>query len=423
MATATRTLYSALALTAVAAGGLGFGIARWTSTPAPVAAPVERKPLYWYDPMAPAQHFDKPGKSPFMDMQLVPRYADGGSIGAPATPGVTAEAPAVRVDAAAAQSLGVRLTTVTRGTLASGQTVTGSVDFNQRDVAIVQSRTAGFVERAYNRAPGDIIGAGTPLADVLMPEWAGAQAEYLAVRRTGDTALAGAARQRLRLLGMPEAIIAAAERSGVPRATVTIAAPRGGVITALDVRQGMTLAAGQTLAQIGGIGTVWLNAAVPETSAASVRVGQTVSARFAALPGERFSGRVTALLPTTQADSRTTTARIELANRGLRLRPGMFASVDLAGNARSALLVPSEAVIRTGTRILVMRAEKAGRYQPVEVTVGAENAGMTEITAGLAEGERVVASGQFLIDSEASLSGVDVTPLRGAAMTSAELRK
>ena len=419
----SSALYSALVLTTVAAGGLGFGIARWTATLTVVAAPAERKPLYWYDPMAPAQHFDKPGKSPFMDMQLVPRYADGGSAGTLSGSDVTAEAPAVRVDAAAAQSLGVRLATVTRGTLASAQTVTASVDFNQRDIAIVQSRTAGFVERVYGRAPGDAIGAGAPLADVLVPEWAGAQAEYLAVRRSGDTALASAARQRLRLLGMSEATIAAAEQSGAPSAIVTIAAPRSGVITALDVRQGMTLAAGQTLAQIGGIGTIWLNAAIPETSTANVRVGQAVIARFAALPGQRFSGRVTALLPTTQADSRTITARIELANRGSRLRPGMFASVDLAGSARLALLVPSEAVIRTGARILVMRAEKAGRYQPIEVTVGAENAGMTEITAGLAEGDSIVASGQFLIDSEASLSGVEVTPLAGAAMTPSDQRK
>ena len=402
--TSPRVIYGAMTLLALVAGGIGYGVARWTATSAVVAAPGERKVLYWYDPMAPGQHFDKPGKSPFMDMQLVPRYADGG---APTEP------VGVKVDAAAVQNLGLRVARVTRGILASSLTVTGSVELNQRDVAVVQSRSAGFVERVYGRASGDVVAAGAPLASLLVPEWAGAQTEYLAVRRTGDLPLANAARARLRLLGMPEEAIAAVDRSGKPQAVVTIAAPRGGVIASLDVRQGMTIAAGQTLAQINGLGTVWLNAAIPEASSGSVRVGQSVSASFAALPGEHLRGRITTLLPTTQAESRTMTARIELDNHALRLRPGMFATVDLAGAGRSALLVPSEAVIRTGKRVLVMRAGTGGRYQPVEVAIGTEAGGKTEIVAGLAEGDRVVASGQFLIDSEASLTGIEARPLSG----------
>ena len=172
---------------------------------------------------------------------------------------------------------------------------------------------------------------------------------------------------------------------------------------------------GQTLAQVSGLGTVWLNAAVPEARAGDVRVGQNASTTLAGFPGERFAGRVIAILPTTQADSRTLTVRIELPNRDGRLRPGMFASVALGGDAKPALLVPSEAVIRTGRRTLVMLAAGDGRYHPAEVRIGREAGGETEILAGLSPGENVVVSGQFLIDSEASLSGIEARPIGGGA--------
>jgi membrane fusion protein, copper/silver efflux system len=409
---------AAVALT-LAAGGVGYGLA-WLQTPkpGPAAAPpaAARKPLYWYDPMAPAQHFDKPGKSPFMDMQLAPRYADEGS----ATGG---EATGVKIDPAAVQSLGVRLATVERGDFAQSVDATGVLDFNQRAVAIVQARAGGFVQRVYDHAPGDVIRPGAPIADILVPSWGGAQAEYLAVRRTGDAALEAAARQRLRLLGMSEGAIAAVAKDGKSRSVVTVTAPIGGAIQTLDVRQGMTVAMGQTLAQVAGLSTVWLNAAVPEAQAGQVRVGAPARVELAAFPAESIAGQVAAILPSAQAESHTLTMRIELANRGGRLRPGMFATVHLDGAPHPALLVPSEAVIRTGTRALVMVAEDGGRYQPVEVRTGRENGGRTEILAGLDEGQKVVASGQFLIDSEASLGGIKATPLAAEPMTAPGMRR
>jgi Cu(I)/Ag(I) efflux system membrane fusion protein len=180
----------------------------------------------------------------------------------------------------------------------------------------------------------------------------------------------------------------------------------------------MTVSAGETLAEVNGLGTVWLNAAVPEAMAGQLRTGQSASATLAAYPGERFSGRVAAILPAVQAESRTLTVRVELPNRGGRLRPGMFASVDFGGSPRPALLVPSEAVIRTGERALVMLALAKGRYQPAEVQTGAEAGGQTEILAGLQEGEKVVASGQFLIDSEASLSAIEARPIAAQSIVS-----
>ena len=360
-----------------------------------------RKVLYWYDPMVPSQHFDKPGKSPFMDMQLVPRFADEAQASA-----------GVAIDAARTQSLGMRTAVVAMGTLDTSAVATGSVAFNERDVAIVQSRASGFVQRTYGRAPGDVIGAGAPLADILVPEWAGAQTEYLAVKRTGDEPLARAARQRLALLGMPPGTIASVERTGRVQNTITVASPSGGTIKSLGVRNGMTVAQGQTLAEVNGLGTVWLNAAVPESVAGLVSVGQGVRASFAAYPGENFPGRVAAILPSVEAASRTLTVRIELANRGGRLRPGMFATVSFTGNGGPAMLVPTEAVIRTGRRSLVMLALPGGRYQAAQVQLGREAGGQSEVVAGLAVGERIVTSGQFLLDSEASLSGLQTRPIR-----------
>ena len=232
-----------------------------------------------------------------------------------------------------------------------------------------------------------------------------------------------AARQRLQLLGIPAGTIAAVERSGHAQTVVTVATQVGGAIQTLEVRPGMTVAAGQTLAQVSGLGTVWLNAAVPEASTAQIRIGRAARATLSAWPGEVFTGRVAAILPATQADSRTLTVRIELANRGLRLRPGMFGRVDLGGDTATALTIPSEAVIRTGTRVLAMVVQPGGGYRPVEVRTGRESGGRTEIVAGLSEGQKVVASGQFLLDSEASLSGIEATPLGGEAMTPPEQRK
>lgn len=392
-------LAATFAAVALVAGAGGYYLAgSRNGAPAAGTPDTPRKPLYYYDPMVPQEHYDDPDSLSSMGMKTVPKYADA-SNGPTAKPGVT-------IDPSSMQSLGIRLATATTGTLAGMLDVTGAIDFNQRDVAVIQARAAGFIQRVYGRAPGDIIRAGAPIADVLVPEWGGAQGEYEAVRKTGDPSLIAAARQRLRLIGIPGGVAGG-------RGMTTIRSPIGGVIQTLDARAGVTLAPGQTLAQVNGLGTVWLNAAVPEVRASAVKVGQTANAELAGFPGEHFAGRVIAVLPTTQADSRTLTVRIELRNLGGRLRPGMFATVHLGGTSDTALLVPSEAVIRTGKRTLVMLADGKGRFRPAEVRIGREASGQTEILAGLASGEKVVASGQFLLDSEASLTGIAARPITG----------
>ncbi|MBI3090439.1 MAG: efflux RND transporter periplasmic adaptor subunit [Candidatus Tectomicrobia bacterium] len=388
-----------LALGATGGGWWARHDARSASTAAhapQAAAQTERKVLYWYDPMAPQQRFDQPGKSPFMGMELVPKYADE-----------TDKGSGVKIDPAAIQNLGVRLAKVERMPLATQVGATGLIAFNERDVAVVQSRVGGFVERAWPLAPGDVVKAGQPLVELLVPEWAAVQHEWLALRSVGDAALQAAASERLRLSGMPEALIREVEQSGTARSRYTVTAPIGGVVQALEVRAGMTVMAGQTLARLNGLSTVWLDVAVPEALADAVRVGSRAQARLPAFPGQLIEGRVTAILPALQETTRSLRVRVELPNPNGRLRPGLSAQVTLTSPLQdTALAVPTEAVIRTGQRALVMVAQDNGRFMPVEVTLGREIGDRTVIAAGLAERQHVIASGQFLIDSEASLRGI-----------------
>lgn len=366
----------------------------------PAASPTAdagKKVLYWHDPMVPSQKFDQPGKSPFMDMQLVPVYAD-----AAGDDGNVSISPRVQ------QNLGIRTAAVVRGNLASAVAVVGSVAYNERDAALVQARSNGFLERLYVRAPLDPVHKGQVLAEVYVPDWVAAQEEYLSLRRmqgNGMDDLLGAARQRMRLAGMSDAQIGQVAAGGKVQARLAILAPIGGVVSDLAVREGMTLMAGAPMFKINGLDTVWVNADVPEGLAAQVSPGNAVEARTPALQGTVFKGKVSAILPAVDAATRTLKARIELANPSGRLVPGMFAAISFSSSVRKdVLLVPSEAVIRTGTRSVVMLAQGDGKFAPAAVETGSESNGQTEIRSGLEVGQKVVVSGQFLIDSEASLS-------------------
>jgi Cu(I)/Ag(I) efflux system membrane fusion protein len=208
----------------------------------------------------------------------------------------------------------------------------------------------------------------------------------------------------MRLAGMSDAQIRAIEAGGKVQPRLTITAPIGGVVGELTAREGMTVMAGAPLFRLNGLSTVWVNAEVPEALAAQVRPGNTVEARTPAVSGAVFKGKVSAILPEVNPATRTIKARIELANPGGQLVPGMFATVSFAPAARNdILLVPSEAVIQTGKRSVVVVAQGDGKFAPVDVEVGLESNGQTEIRKGLQAGQKVVVSGQFLVDSEANL--------------------
>jgi len=248
---------------------------------------------------------------------------------------------------------------------------------------------------------------GQPLAELYVPDWVAAQEEYLSVKRmsgAGLEALLDGARQRMRLAGMNEDQIRLVESSGTVHARLIVTSPADGIVAELGTREGMTVTSGALLFRINGLDTVWVNAELPESQVSLVRPGNAVEARAPALPGIVFSGRVSALLPEINAATRTLKARVELANPGRRLVPGMFATINFTpATRREALLVPTEAVIQTGKRSVVIVAQDDGRFAPVNVETGIEAGGRTEIRKGLAAGQKVVVSGQFLIDSEASL--------------------
>ena len=357
---------------------------------------ADRKAMYWYDPMKPDQHFDQPGKSPFMDMQLVPKYPEGDGMAA----------GSVRIDPAMVQNLGMRTATVAVGSLARNLRVPATIGWDLRQATVVSARADSVIDKLYVRAPFERVKAGQPLAELIAPEWNAAAQEYRALGAATSSdarALQSAARERLRALGMDESQIRDAGRDG---ARIVVRAPTDGVVSTLDAREGQRVSTGMPIMTINGLRTVWLDAAIPQAQSGGIVAGTPVQATVSARPGETFRGRVEALLPDLDAMTRTQHARIVLDNPQEMLAPGMFAELQLqSGGGQRTPLVPDEAVIATGTSTRVIIAESDGRFRPVAVRTGLSADGQTEILAGLRGGERVVVSGQFLIDSEASLSG------------------
>ena len=273
-----------------------------------------------------------------------------------------------------------------------------------------EARVAGIVEHLDVRAPLTAVKQGQALLTLLAPDWTAAQEEYLSLRRShtqGLDELRAAARQRLSLLGMSEGQIHSVEQSGRAQTRITLAAPRDGVVGELAVREGASVMAGAPLLRINGLDTVWINAAIPEAQAGRVVSASSVNAQVPAFPGERFAGKIESLLPDIDMATRTQTARIVLNNPGHRLAPGMFAQLEIDGSKDQAngVLVPTDAVIATGTRNVIIVDDGSGHFRAQEVRTGDESGGKTQILEGIKEGETAVLSGQFLIDSEASLTG------------------
>jgi membrane fusion protein, copper/silver efflux system len=223
-------------------------------------------------------------------------------------------------------------------------------------------------------------------------------------RARADSALVAAARQRLRLLSIPDNVVESAERNDAPEVRYTLTAPRGGIVADLAVHNGAMVTPGMTLMRIVSLSDVWVYAEIPEAAAAAVAVGDTAEVRLPAYPGRVLHGRVSALLPQVNPQSRTVRARVELPNAGGHLNPGMLVNVALVSpRTQEAIVVPQEAVIATGKRSVVVVREADGRFRPVDVVVGRDLGNDVEIRQGLADGQMVVTSGQFLLDSEASL--------------------
>ncbi|HEU4602336.1 MAG TPA: efflux RND transporter periplasmic adaptor subunit [Steroidobacteraceae bacterium] len=393
----SRAWIAALIATAlIAATGSYFFASHRMRTEAETSAPVsDREVLYWHDPMRPDVKFDKPGKSPFMDMQLVPVYAN------------EVESSAVRIDPAAKQNLGIRIARVERRAIPVSLHAVGTIAFDERQTALVQSRVEGYIDRLYVKAPLEHVRQGQPIAEVVAPGWLAAEQEYLALLDVDSAQvrpIRDAARERLKVLGVPDATIREIERERKVKSTTTLTSPGTGVVSELNVREGAAVAAGAPIARISGLATVWVNAQIPEAEVAALTKAADVVATVTAWPGERFQGKVLGILPDVSEQTRTLTVRVALDNPDEKLAPGMFASLSFESDTdNKQLWVPSEAVIRTGRRDVVIVAGERGGFDPVNVEVGAERNGFIAINAGLEAGQSIVLSGQFLIDSEASL--------------------
>lgn len=365
------------------------------ASPAAAASAAERKAIYWHDPMVPGPRFDKPGKSPFMDMQLVPVYADES-----ADAGVTVS-PTVQ------QNLGIRTAVVKKAEVPSSFDAVGTVQFDERLNVAVQTRVAGFVERLAVRAPMERVRQGQALATVFAPEWLAPQNEFLALKRAGVAPdIVAAARDRMRAMSIPDSLIRQSEEAGTAQARFTLGAPAGGVVAELGVRDGVAVSPGMTLFRIAGLERVWAVAEVPEAQAVRLTRGQKVTAALQADPSQTFAGTMQEILPQVNAATRTLQARFEVDNKAGKLTPGMLLRLQVAGASTSRLVVPSEAVIRTGTRAVAIVRKDNGSFEPRDVQLGVDLGDNVEVLQGLAEGDQVVASGQFLIDSEARLKSV-----------------
>ncbi|HCJ6372139.1 efflux RND transporter periplasmic adaptor subunit [Citrobacter sp. RHBSTW-00671] len=358
----------------------------------------ERKVLFWYDPMYPNTRFDKPGKSPFMDMDLIPKYADEETA--------STSAPGVRIDPTQTQNLGLKTEPVRRGPLQYAQTFPANVSYNEYQFVIVQARSAGFIEKVYPLTVGDKIKQGSPLIDLTIPDWVEAQSEYLLLRETGGSATqVEGILERLRLAGMPEADIQRLKATRKIQTRFTLKAPIDGVITAFDLRTGMNISKDNVVAKIQGMDPVWVSASVPESIAWLIKDASQFTITVPAWPGKSFTISKWSILPSVDATTRTLQLRLQVDNPDEALKPGMNAYLQLKTQSEPMLLIPSKALIDTGTEQRVITVDNEGRFVPKQVAVFHESQGLTAIRSGLSEGENVVSSGLFLIDSEANISG------------------
>jgi Cu(I)/Ag(I) efflux system membrane fusion protein len=358
--------------------------------------PTKKEPeiLYWVAPMDPSYRRDKPGKSP-MGMDLVPVYAED-----------TGDEDAVRIDPVVVQNLGVRTAKAQRRSLFRKVEATGYVGFDESRVSQINLRTEGWIERLLVRNEGERVKKGQLLFEFYSPQLVNAQKEYVQAKRRNDAGLLTAAEEKLLALGMVRADVQRLQKSSKVSNTVQVLAPQDGTVTSLKVQEGMYVKPANEILSLADLSSVWLQAEVFESQADWVVESQSAEARLNYLPGEVFSGRVDYVYPVLDPKTRTLQVRLRFDNPDERMKPNMYASVTIFGKPHpAALSIPREALIRGQDIDRVVVALGEGRFTVHEVMTGIESGGWQEIIAGLEEGDDVVTSAQFLIDSEASLAG------------------
>ncbi|MBB3167421.1 efflux RND transporter periplasmic adaptor subunit [Simiduia aestuariiviva] len=391
----------------IALGAVVVGL--WSSQQVDTsAANAEKQPLYWVAPMDANYRRDGPGKSP-MGMDLIPVYDEAATEDAPGT---------VRISPEVENNLGVRTATAEARVLSARITTVGYVGYDEDKLVHMHPRVEGWIEKLYVKAEGDPVQKGQPLYDLYSPELVNAQEDLLLALQRGEERLITGAKNRLRALKVAETHIEDLVARRKVTHTITYFAPQSGVVEALSIREGFFVQPGSTLFSIGAVDTVWIAADVFARQVNFLRAGQKVHITVPHLPGKQFSGELAYIYPTLNADTRTLPVRIRFNNKAGLLKPNMFAELVIEGDAgKAALTVPREAVIRTGDQNRVVLDLGEGRFKSIAVQLGRVDTQFIEIKDGLAAGDRVVTSAQFLLDSESSKSSdfLRMSPVAGVA--------
>jgi Cu(I)/Ag(I) efflux system membrane fusion protein len=395
MSSNTKIIIAIIIGAAIGAGILGLFLN--PNSEGPKTNSEEKKPLYWVAPMDSNYRRDKPGKSP-MGMDLIPVYEDESSTD-DFGPG------AVRVAPHVVNNLGVRTAPVELENMHTEISTVGYVQYDEDKLIHIHPRVDGWIEKLYVKAEGDPVEKGQPLYSLYSPQLVNAQEELLIALKRNNVSLVTAAKDRLKALQLSAGLIKELEQTKKVQQTITFYSPQAGVVDGLKIREGFYVKPGDTLLSIGKLDQVWVEAEVFERDAALIKEGLPVSMTLDYLPGEDWTGVVDYVYPALNSKTRTLRVRLKFGNPDFQLKPNMFAQVSIHANqADSAIIVPKEAVIRTGKQDRVVLALGDGQFKSIEVTIGRVDKDSIEILSGLNEDDVVVTSAQFLIDSESSKS-------------------
>ena len=371
----------------------------------------DRKILYWQAPMNPTEIYDHPGKSA-MGMDLVPVYeGEAGST----TGGM------VTIDPVTVQNMGVRSAPVQRMDFTRQIRTVGEINFNEDKLYDVNTKISGWIEKLYVDYTGELVKKGQPLLEIYSPELVTTQEEYLlalktkrlvsesrfeSIREGGETLLEST-RKRLQYWDVPKAEIERLEKTGKVKKTVLLPAPASGMVVEKNIVDGTFVKEGMKLLRIADLATVWVHASIYDYEVPWVHEGQNAEMELSYLPGQDFRGKVAYVYPYLREKARDVHVRLEFANPNLELKPGMYVNVKLQGKViPNALVVPSEAVIRSGERTVAFVVRGEGKFEPREIRIGEEGGPdnrYLRVISGLLEGEQVVTSAQFMLDSESRL--------------------
>lgn len=392
------------------------------------------KILYWQAPMNPTEIYDAPGKSK-MGMDLIPVYENS----KPSVSTGSAANSLVRIDPATAQNMGVRTAPVKRIDFSRNIRVVGKVDYNEKRIYVVSSKISGWIEKLRVNYTGKSVNKGQTLLEIYSPELVTTQKEYLlAIKnkemlgnstypeiKNGAESLLNSARQRLLNWDIPKSEIGQLEKSGIIHKTLKLNSPARAVVIHKNVVEGAYVKEGMSLYEIADLSSIWVYASVYDNELPWIKNGQEAEMELSYAPGKILMGKISYIYPYLNEKARDVKVRIEFPNPDLLLKPGMYANVKIKTSAiKDALVIPTEAVIRSGERNLVFISTGEGRFQPRPVRIGEESDdGKVRIIAGLKEGENVVISAQFLLDSESKLQEAIGKMLEGKKLTAKGSKK